>query len=303
MSGDFGLFGVLKVKTRLPCRTKLLLGSGMCQDGLEPGGPHHGARGGFRPPPAPFYMFILYLDESGYHAQADYFVLAGLAVFEREIHWSAQDIDALQRRYFPNITEPIEFHASPLRTSRDEDTPPPFNKLGRDERRDLISNIYQIIRNRQGILFGVAIEKAWRPNEDHYAFAFESLVSRFDLFVRRYNATADQGEHRGIIAVAESSYRENLEVLGERFRGGGTRWGSLHTLAEVPFFLPAKNTRLLQLADFCANAIYGRYNSGFTRDFDYIAPRFDREEGRIHGLAHLTRDYECQCPACLSRRD
>lgn len=248
-------------------------------------------------------MFVLYLDESGYHSGAEYFVLAGLAVFEREMHWYAQDADALQRRYFPAIQESVEFHASPLRGSRDEDVPPPFNQLSREQRRELIASIYQIIRGRQGVLFGVAIEKAWRPEEDHYARAFEDIVSRFDLFIRRYNATAGEGEHRGIIAVAESSYRENLEVLGERFRGGSTRWGAVRTLAEVPFFLPTKNTRLLQLADFCANAIYGRYNSGLTRDFDIIAPRFDREGGRIHGLVHLTRDYQCQCLACLSRHD
>ena len=246
-------------------------------------------------------MFILYLDESGYHNEAEYFVLAGLAVFEREVHWFAQDLNALQQRYFPGTTEPIEFHASPLRAARDEQAHPPFDQLSRDQRRQLIADIYQIIRNRQGVLFGEAIEKAWRPNQDHYAIAFEDLVSRFDLFVRRYNR-GEQYEHRGIIAVAESTYRTNLEVLGEQFRGGRTRWGAVHTLAEVPFFLPAKNTRLLQLADFCANAIYGRYNSGLTRDFDIIAPRFDREDGRIHGLVHLSSDYECQCPACLSRR-
>jgi hypothetical protein len=248
-------------------------------------------------------MFVLYLDESGFHTSADYFVLAGLAVFEREIHWYAEDMDALQRRYFPNSQEPVEFHASPLRVVRDEDAPPPFNRLSRAERRDLVASIYQIIRSRHGTLFGVAIEKAWRPGADYYAWSFEDLVSRFDLFVRRYNATAGEGEHRGIIAVAESTYRQNLEVLGERFRGGSTRWGAVRTLAEVPFFLPARNTRLLQLADFCANAIYGRYNSGFTRDFDVIAPKFDREGGRIHGLVHLTRDYQCLCPACFSRQD
>ena len=48
------------------------------------------------PPPAPFFaMYVLYLVESGYHASAEYFVLAGLAVFEREIHGFGQDMDAL----------------------------------------------------------------------------------------------------------------------------------------------------------------------------------------------------------------
>lgn len=247
-------------------------------------------------------MYILYLDESGAHAEARYFVLAGLAVFEREIHWFAQDLDLIQTRYFPDIEKPIEFHASALHTPPDK-TPEPFNRLTRDQKRELSAAIYGIIRNRRGILFGVAIEKAWHKHEEPYSLAFEDLTSRFDLFLRRYNAknSPDREEQRGLVAVAESNYRDNLEILGERFRGGSTRWGGIHAIADVPFFLPAKNTRLLQLADFCANAIYSRYHTGYTRDFDIIAPRFDREENRIHGLAHLTNDYECQCLACQSK--
>lgn len=195
-------------------------------------------------------MFILYLDESGYHASAEYFVLAGIAVFERETYWYAQDMDALQQRYLPSATGPVEFHVSSLRAKRQEDVPEPFNQLDLGQRRELIASVYQIIRGRQGVLFGVAFEKAWGPTEDFYARAFEDIVSRFDLFVRRINATSGEPEQRGIIAVAKSSYRTNLELLGERFRGGSTRWGEVRTLAEVPFFLPAKNTRLLQLADF-----------------------------------------------------
>lgn len=246
-------------------------------------------------------MHVLYLDESGVHAEASYFVLAGLAVFEREIYWYAQALDALQNKYFPGIVEPVEFHASALRARTPEDAPEPFNSLTRAQLRQLLHDIYQIIRTRRGVLFGTAIEKEWCTTEEPYERAFEDLASRFDLYLRRLNAQR-QEEERGIIAVAESSYRRNLEILGERFRGGSTRWGQIRTLADVPFFLPAKNTRLLQFADFCANAIYGRYNSGLTGDFDVIAPRFDREAGRIHGLAHLTTDHECQCMACLSRQ-
>lgn len=246
-------------------------------------------------------MYILYLDESGTHGEATYFVLAGLAAFEREIYWYAQDVDALQQRYFPNIQESIEFHASSLLARDDSNVPEPFNQLSREQRGQLLFEIYQIIRNRRGILFGVAIEKAWCITEDPYERAFEDLTSRFDLFLRRYNSETGE-EQRGLLAVAESSYRRNLEILGERFRGGSTRWGQIRTVADVPFFLPAKNTRMLQLADFCANAIYGRYSSGLTRNFDIIAPRFDRDQGRIHGLVHLTQDHQCQCMACLSRQ-
>jgi hypothetical protein len=247
-------------------------------------------------------MYILYLDESGTSSDASYFVLAGLAVFEREIYWYAQEVDAIQKKYLPSVDYPVEFHASPLRQKNSDKLPEPLNLLTLDERRQLVKDMYQVIRNRRGVLFGIAIEKAWCAQEDPYERAFEDLTSRFDLFLRRINSSAGENEQRGLIAIAESSYRQNLEILGERFRGGSTRWGQLHTIADVPFFLPAKNTRLLQLADFCSNAIFGRYNSGLTRDFDIIAPRFDREETRIHGLAHLTRDHECQCLACQARQ-
>lgn len=247
-------------------------------------------------------MYILYLDESGIDKEASYFVLAGLAVFEREIYWYAQDVDALQKRYLPHVDFPVEFHASPLRPRDIDRVPEPFRCLSFEERKQLLKDIYQIIRDRRGVLFGVAIEKAWCVNDDPYERAFEDLTSRFDLFLSRINHSGDEPEQRGLIAVAESSYKRNLETLGERFRGGGTRWGQVHNLADVPFFLPARNTRMLQLADCCANAIFGRYNSGLTVDFDTIAPKFDRAQGRVHGLAHLTKNYDCQCMACFSRQ-
>jgi len=51
----------------------------------------------------------------------------------------------------------------------------------------------------------------------------------------------------------------------------GSRWRLLHNVTDIPHFASAKETRLLQYADFCANPIYGRYNSKLTGDFD----RFD----------------------------
>ena len=248
-------------------------------------------------------MYVLYLDESGMHADAETFVLGGLAVFEREIHWLTEEVEAIQGRYLPAVAEPVEFHVAPLRAP-DDKVPAPFNTLTKEQRRALISDTYQVIRRHKGVAFGIAIEKK-RIKEDPYERAFEDLVSRFDLFLAIKNALATaqgQEEQRGLIVVAESSYRQQLEILGRNFRGGATRWRQVHNLADVPFFVPAANNRLLQLADFIANAIYGRYNGGFTRDFDVIATKFDREGGRLHGITHLCVDAECQCIACLSKQ-
>jgi hypothetical protein len=248
-------------------------------------------------------LHILYLDESGVHAEANTFVLGGLAVFEREIYWMTEDVEAIQERYFPGLADPVEFHVAPLRAP-DEKIPAPFNTLTKEQRRSLINDVYQVIRRHKAVVFGIAIEKK-RIKEDPYERAFEELVSRFDLFLARKNALANaqgQEEHRGLIVVAESSYRQQLEILGRDFRGGATRWREVHNLADVPFFVPAANNRLLQLADFIANAIYGRYNSGYSRDFDVIATKFDKEGGRLHGMTHLCTDAECPCIACLSKQ-
>jgi hypothetical protein len=252
-------------------------------------------------------VYILYLDESGTTSEASYFVLAGLAVFEREIYWFSQELDNLQQQYFPDENEPILFHATKLRVREGDKVEEPWNSLGGEKRRELKDKIYAILRSRRGILFGCAVERQYAQarREDPYERAFEDLVSRFDLFLSRLNrqmVAEGKDEQRGLIVLAESSYQKIIAILARRLSEKGTRWGLLHNVSDVPLFAPAKDTRLLQYADFCSNAIYGRYNSKLTGDFDSIAPKFDQEGGVIHGLSHLSNDVDCTCIACFSRR-
>ena len=122
------------------------------------------------------------------------------------------------------------------------------------------------------------------------------------------------GIHGGVTAVGTAPYVERVcsrrgphpyPTMGTASGCGTTRegWGQTYNPADIPYFAPAKNTRLLQLADFVANAIYGRYEGGYTKQFDRIAPRIDQEQGRMYGLVHLARNrQDCYCPACVSRR-
>ncbi|MSQ15021.1 MAG: DUF3800 domain-containing protein [Dehalococcoidia bacterium] len=252
-------------------------------------------------------MYILYLDESGNHAEASHFVLAGLAVFEREIHWFSQDLDSLQLEYLPEEIEPVHFHAARLRVRDGDKVEAPWEKLPREKRLELKDRVYDIIRGRRGVLFGCAVEKRYSAlrREDPYERAFEDLISRFDLFmsrINRYAISENREEQRGLVVLAESSYEKTIAILARRLRETGTRWGQLRNVTEVPLFAPASATRLLQYADFCANAIYGRYHSKLTGDFDKIAGKFDQDSNILHGLAHLTTDPYCSCLACFSRR-
>ena len=168
-------------------------------------------------------MYVLYLDESGTHTEASYFVLAGLAVFEREIHWFAQDLDSLQREYLPQETEAVYFHASRLRVRASEDVESPWGQLTHDQRSELKDRIYEVIRNRRGVVFACAVEKRYAEirREDPYERAFEELMSRFDMFMRRTNQSlvADgKEEQRGLVVLAQSSYDKTLSLLAGRLR-------------------------------------------------------------------------------------
>lgn len=252
-------------------------------------------------------MYILYLDESGNNTEASCFVLAGLAVFEREIYWFGQELDSLQKEYFPSEPEPILFHATKMRVANNQNVDPPWNNLTQEKRRQLKDRVYESIRNRRAVLFGCVVDQhfASTRNIDAYERAFEDIVSRFDRFLSRINAQAVQEgkeEQRGLIVLAESSYEKTISLLAHRIRTQGTRWGQLRNVSDVPFFAPAKDTRLPQYADFCANALFGRYHSGLAHDFDRIAPKIDQEGSSLHGLNHLTLDGQCACTACFSRR-
>lgn len=221
-------------------------------------------------------------------------------MFERETYFLAQGLDRIQAKYFPSATAPVAFHASALRAPRDR-MEPPYNALSEGDRRALISDVYTLVNESRAKVFAIAMEKILIDG-DPYERGFEEVIDRFDKMLSR--VWRDRGEQqRGLIVVAESSYRENLELLANKIAAEGHRWGQLHQIADIPYFAPAKSTRLLQLADFVTNAIYGRYESGYTRDFDRLAPKFDQADGRLHGLVHIARDRaNCYCPACVTRR-
>ncbi len=165
---------------------------------------------------------------------------------------------------------------------------------------NLLRDCYEVIGKSHVRLFAVALEKSMYDG-DPYERCFEELLNRFDRMVSRVNRERDE-KNRGLIVLAESSYRENLEVVASRIAKEGHRWGQLRNLADIPYFTPARNTRLLQLADAVANAVYGRYEHSHARHFDIIAPRFDQDGGQLHGLRHHTRNLWCMCIACVARR-
>ena len=141
---------------------------------------------------------------------------------------------------------------------------------------NIVSGSYKTTR-----LFACAIHKRSLRGRDPVEMAFEDLCKRFDFYLDRLRADGDA--QRGMIILDKTTRETSLQKLSKEFRKVGTRWGSLKNIADTPFFVDSKASRMVQLADHIAYAVFRRYNTGDAQYLDLIAHRFDAVDGVIHG--------------------
>jgi hypothetical protein len=246
-------------------------------------------------------MYIFYLDDAGSapNPQEETLVLGGISVYERHTYWFTQQLDALAAKIDSANPQSVEFHASEIFSGRT----PPWNRYPKKEDRvNIIKDVLRIVRNSydRNNAFACVIHKPSYRNRDLMEMAFEDLCSRFNLHLTRLYTTSKE-QQKGIIVLDESSYETSLQKMATDFRCSGTRWGLIRDLAEVPLFVNSKASRLIQVADHIAYAVFRRYEVGDTSYLDIILPKFDSSGGVLHGLVHKTVEPDCMCPACMSR--
>lgn len=247
-------------------------------------------------------MYLLYLDDAGSPSNPaeNYFVLGGICVYEAQADWFTRELDKIAAGFDAQDPSKIEFHASSIFSRREA----PWKNLKQDEARGVMKSVLNVasVSYDSACCFACAIEKAsLRPDEDCVALAFEDLCQRFDLFLARKHKQGDR--QRGLLILDRSTQETSLQRLSRDFRRVGTKWGLLKYLADTPMFVDSRASRLVQVADHVAHAVFRRFNAGDSQYFDIVAARFDESDGVIHGLAHKHSDRQrCVCPACLSRR-
>jgi hypothetical protein len=226
-------------------------------------------------------MHIIYLDHSGDQDDADqhHFVLAGISVFERQTHWLSQAVDQVAARFNAADPQAIEIHASPMRSGRDR-----WRKYAVKDRIQALVDCYKIIASSidSTVLFGAAIEKSPAVVDDVVSSAFEHVCSRFDSHLKRLHKS--RNTQRGIIVFDEASYERTIQNLATDFKNIGRSWGVTHNLSEVPLFLDSKASRLVQLADLVAFAIYRNVEKADSQFYDIISHRFDRQGSSARGF-------------------
>ena len=229
-------------------------------------------------------MHLLYADESGSvkDPSQSYFVFAGVSVFERQSYWISSELEKIAARFDPAHPESIELHGSPMYGGRNKWRSFPV-KMRHDAIKDALSVLAgSDISNR---IFVCAINKAKASPQDPVLMGFEQIASRFDQYLMRLHK--QNNSQRGIIIFDKSTYESTIQNLATDFRTIGHTWGVIRNFAEVTLFLDSKASRLIQLADLVAYAVFRNYEKGDDQFFSLIKNRMDGEGGIVHGLFEL----------------
>lgn len=251
-------------------------------------------------------MYIVYLDESGvpngWNNNQDHFVLGGIAVHEGQIWRLSEALNKIQSKFFPDISTPIKFHATDINSGK----PTRFRELPENHRQDLLQDIYDFIASIEypnAVLFATAMHiTAVRNPEQALRDTFEDVVQRVNTFLVRMNNIGNP--QKGLLIIDRATSTEDkYRTLITEFRNSGTQYGYLGNIVDIPYFSQSSDTRLLQIADFCAYAVFRYYERDDNRFLDKILHRFDKrsiDSSRIDGLKHITLR-ECACRACAPR--
>jgi hypothetical protein len=252
-------------------------------------------------------MILLYLDESGsVDRPDDHFVVGGVAIHEADLAQMRRRIEIVVRRHLLEHQRGWELHAQPMRRGDG-----PWGVLPSPIKMGLLRDIPALLggfRSPGGHPYGLfATVKAPNavPKADPLERTFEEVLLRFtEMLIRTTHGGSEP--QMGIVVADEAKYEKIIQPLVESWREIGTRQGALKKLArlvEVPLFVDSKATRLIQMADFVAHAVFRSYSARDDTLFEPLLPAFDTRAGVLHGLVHLTPAFRsCSCPACVSRR-
>jgi hypothetical protein len=238
-------------------------------------------------------MFILYLDDAGSVANSNdkFVVLAGVALFERQIHFLDKFLGELSHSIFPADSENVEFHAQHMHSGKDQWR----NIRDRMIRRKHLASALAVFDKLQGrkALFGIVVEKSAVSPQDALEYAFEQMCSRFDQFLERGNRqlkTEDKHrKQRGLLVFDKSTREIRLQNLTKQFRKSGHTYGKLRNFVDVPFFVDSEATRAIQYADMVAYSLWRKFDRNDDEFFKIIETAFDADGGTRHGL-HVKMD-------------
>jgi hypothetical protein len=243
-------------------------------------------------------MYILYLDESGdphsFQSQKCY-VMGGVAIHEGQIHGIGAQVDNIQSTYLPGLQIPVAFHAYDVKQGKGH-----FRGLVPSRRDQVMQDVYALIGSARFpylIAFATAIDVSavTSPTQARRS-VFEDVCEKFNGFlVHQYRRGIPS---KGLLIIDQNREAEYRELVND-FKTQGTTHGFLGNVVDIPYFARCHQTRMLQLADFVANAVFEYYERNDPTYLNVILPRFyGHALNRLSaGFRHIING-NCTCIAC-----
>ncbi len=251
-------------------------------------------------------MYLCYVDESGDPGLAGggsrHLLLGAAVLFVGK--WSSTQVELHQllARYFPTGNCPPEIHCADLRGGKRL-----YRSLTAEQRTAMLGDFIAIATSMlesELRYFTVVYDKAWwsarNPQLDGsalYIEAFEDLVSRVDLFLRRRYAYGAPAKAIVIADPHSPALSRALKKALVGFQQEGTRWSQLNNIVEAVMFLSSAESPGLQLADLCSFALWRLAEHHDPRLARAVASCFDREPinssinpGKWHGIKYFGDD-------------
>jgi hypothetical protein len=246
-------------------------------------------------------LYLLYVDESGDPngwENQKIFVLGAIAVHEGQVTTLTERLDKIQAKYFPSVSLPIAFHAVDVHGGRGR-----FDHVDKETRMKLMKEIYEFIASigyPKLIALATCIDDtAITSAGETIDKTLDDLCSRFNIFLRRLyaNGTPSKG-----LMIVDQAHEEQYRQLLHLFQAQGTKYGLLGHIVDIPYFAGRKDTRMLQLADFVAYAVFRYYERDDESFLRMILDKFDKKGAsrEADAFKHITNK-DCRCLACKWR--
>ena len=203
---------------------------------------------------------VFYIDESGdINAKGSpVFVLAAVGIENKD--WDAlnEEIALLKEEYFPGLArEDVEIKGRYIAAGKDV-----FRELTKAERDNFVNDLLSLMKRYVVVIMAVVIDKphfiARRNSSDTmYDEAFEYLLERINIYLGRRGANGFLVmDSRGTSITGRKGPDNQIRQLYRIFKRQGTRFQTIHSVWEEPFFVASHYSPGIQLADMAAYSVY-----------------------------------------------
>lgn len=242
-------------------------------------------------------MYIVFIDESGqpggYNVEKQelikgatrYFVLSGFMIDGNDLINIEQKLNQVKIKYNLSRDTEAKWNSN-------------YSALGMnlDEYRKYKGEVCQIIADYKSSVVGIVMDKekcyknrkGIENHNDLYAYALNLLMERFCMEI-----TDRHGRDTNIPVILFTDSRKNdnnnrldkeLQKSYRRAKYMGTKYIGFPNFSESLVFIDSQYSSGIQLADFCAGAIFKKFEDNINQFLDILMPAIRSHSGKIDGV-------------------